>query len=104
MSDEQIDNIEAAMAQVAASMTPSVAPTNKDDEPADKQVLIRANEVDKERWKRAADREQVSLSQWIRDTLNAKAGEALDCQHPTNMRRYYPWAEFCLKCNTRLRG
>jgi predicted HicB family RNase H-like nuclease len=105
MSEDEIDNLDAAMDKVAEDLTPSVAPMSKDDDaPADKQVLIRATDHDKERWKRSADKEQVSMSQWIRDTLNAKAVDILDCNHPTNMRRYYPWAEFCLKCNTRLRG
>jgi len=103
--NEETDNLEAAMDKVVETMDMSVAPMLKEDDgPAEKQVLIRAPEADKERWKRASEKAGVSMSQWIRDALNDKAGESLDCQHPTNMRRYYPWAEFCLQCNTRLRG
>lgn len=102
---EEPDNLEAAMDKVVETMSMSVAPMLKEDDgPAEKQVLIRAPEADKERWKRGSDKAGVSLSQWIRDVLNDKASESLDCQHPTNQRRYYPWAEFCLQCNTRLRG
>ncbi|NBO56899.1 MAG: hypothetical protein EBU84_20410, partial [Actinobacteria bacterium] len=59
---------------------------------------------ERERWKAAAEKLGIPLSQFIRDLLNGKATELLDCSHPVNMRRYYPWAEFCLKCDTRLRG
>lgn len=104
MSDDKIDNIEAAMDKVAETLTPVISSGTSEESPSDKQVLIRASEQEKERWKRAAEREHLSLSQFIRDTLNAKAVDVLDCPHPTNMRRFYPWAEFCLKCNLRLRG
>jgi len=75
----------------------------EDDGPADKQVLIRTTEPERERWKQAAEKLQVSLSQFIRDTLNDKSTSLLDCSHPVDQRRFYPWAEFCLKCDTRLK-
>jgi len=105
MEPEQ-DNIEAAMTRVSKSIKPSVAPILKeeDDSPADKQILIRIHDNDRERWKAASDRLAISMSQFIRDTVNEKVGNVLDCPHPLNQRRYYPWAEFCLKCDSRLRG
>ena len=104
MNDEQQDNIEAAMDKVAETLTPTVGYLAKEDDgPADKQVLIRTTEYDKGRWKDAADKIGVSLSQFIRDSLNEKAADVLDCPHPLNLRRWYPWAEFCIKCESRLR-
>jgi hypothetical protein len=101
MSD---DNIEAAMDKVAETLEPTISPLPKEDDgPAPSTVLIRTNDYDKDRWKQAADKVEMSLSQFIRETLNARAVDLLDCAHPTNMRRWYPWAEFCLKCETRLR-
>lgn len=71
-------------------------------DPANRQVLIRANSADHDRWKAAAAKTGVSLSEFIRDTLNKQSAELLDCQHPTHQRRFYPWAEICLACGTRL--
>lgn len=93
------------MDKVAQTLNPTVSTISKEDDgPADKQVLIRTTEPERERWKQAAAKEGVPLSQFIRDVLNTRARELLECTHPTDQRRYYPWAEFCLKCNTRLRG
>ena len=75
-----------------------------DDGPADKQILIRATENDRERWKRAAEKAEVSLSALIRDTMNLKVTDILDCSHPMEFRQEYPWASFCTKCDVRLSG
>jgi len=81
----------------------SVAPMTKDDDgPVDKQVLIRVNEKDRAKWKKAAEVSGVNLSTWIRHVLNAAATDLLECGHPINRRKYYPWAEFCLDCGMRL--
>ena len=99
------DNIEAAMAQVAEDMDLTVSTRVSDDDgPADKQILIRATESDRERWKRAAEVAEVSLSALIRDTMNIKVTDILDCSHPMQFRQSYPWAEFCTKCDVRLSG
>lgn len=99
------DNIEAAMAEVAEGMDLTVSTKVSDDDgPADKQILIRATENDRERWKRAAEVAEVSLSALIRETMNIKVTDILDCSHPQEYRQSYPWAEFCTKCNIRLRG
>ena len=105
MSQENQDNLKAAMDKVAETLTPTVSTINKEDDgPADKQVLIRTTEQEREKWKQAAAKEGVPLSQFIREILNARATELLECTHPVDQRRWYPWAEFCLKCGTRLRG
>ena len=99
------DNVEAAMYEVAESMDLTVSPMAKEDDgPADKQVLIRATERDRERWKRAAEVAGVSLSALVREVMNTKATDILDCSHPPEYRKHYPWAQFCTKCDMRLTG
>jgi hypothetical protein len=98
-------NIRAAIDKVMESGDLSIKPIAKDDGGTiDKQVLIRCTEYERERWKQASEKGGENLSSWIRKTLNDAATNLLDCSHPLNMRRYYPWAEFCLECDTRLRS
>lgn len=105
MSDTPIDNLDAAMEAVASttSMGRSTNTGSSTGDPANRQVLIRANSADHERWKEAAAKNGVSLSEFIRDCLNAKSSEVLDCQHPPTHRLSYPWAEICTACGLRLR-
>ncbi len=105
LTSEDIDasNIAAAMMKVAGTISPTIAPVAKeDDAPIDKSVLIRTTEAERERWKQASSAEQLSLSAWIRNCLNDRAKLALECQHPANMVKRYPWSVTCTKCNTRL--
>lgn len=67
-----------------------------------KQVMIRTAPEDHERWKVAAEREGKTLSDFVRDTVNAATSEILDCQHEDRLE--YPWAAFCKRCGVRLRG
>jgi uncharacterized protein (DUF1778 family) len=99
------DNIAEAMNRVAETLSPTL-PHNtntKDGEYANKQVLLRATENDHGRWKQCADILGISVSEFIRNNCNRVAQEMLECTHPLNLRKTYPWSEFCLKCNTRLR-
>lgn len=99
------DNVEAAMHDLAEGMDLTVSTKVSDDDgPADKQILIRATEHDRERWKRAAEVAEMSLSALIRETMNLKVADILDCSHPPEFRVSYPWAEHCKKCGSRLRG
>jgi predicted DNA-binding protein len=101
--DPEISNLVAAINREAhgdKSISTEVSP---EDGPADKNILVRLTNKDRERWKEASERVGVTMSQLIRDTVNDKVTEIIDCSHPTNMRRYYPWSEFCLKCGTRIR-
>ena len=103
MSEE--NNIQAAVDKLAETMDTSIsAGISDDDGHAIAQIIVRANFNDRERWKAAANKEGKSLAQFIRDVINERVTDILDCSHPTNMRRYYPWAEFCLRCNSRLKG
>lgn len=102
---EDVDNLEAAMDKVASTMKP----TRKSNtgsvpgEPAQKQVLVRATEADHERWKKAAERQGKSMAEFVRDVCNEASKDALECSHPAAWRKKYPWSEFCVKCNTRLK-
>jgi len=98
------DNLKAAVNKLAETIDMSVSAVVGEDGPTTKQIIVRTTDDDHERWKRASQRDGKSMSQFIREVVNSRVSEILDCQHPTNMRRYYPWAEFCLKCNSRLRG
>lgn len=103
MNEEEIvveDNLEMAMDDVAKSIRPTRKPKTgaSDGETAGKQVLLRATEQDHLRWKAAAEKKGVSMAEFIRDAVNIAATELLDCSHPSNMKRFYPWATTCLQC------
>jgi hypothetical protein len=110
MSDEPVvDNIEQAMDAVAENIDMTVAtkaPTDDDQDGvnADKQILIRATRGEHERWKRAAEITNTSMSSMVRNLVNNYVQGVIDCPHPMEYRKSYPWAEFCMKCDTRLRG
>ena len=96
------DNLEAAMHD-EASRTDLTIKSNigtTPGNPANRQVLIRAIPEDHDRWKAAATKLGLSVSEYIRQVANEKAAELLDCQHPNLLR--YPWAVTCLDCGTRL--
>lgn len=97
---EEIDNLEVAMDRVADEIEPTRRNTtgSKKGDPTAKQVLLRATEYDHQRWKDAADKRGVSMSEFIRDAVNAATSDILDCPHPSNMKRFYPWATTCLQC------
>lgn len=103
--DNNQDNLEAAMDKVAETLEPTIAKNigSEPGDPASKQVLIRSTVADHSMWKEAADVKGVSLSEFIRDCLNSEASKILYCQHPSEHRLSYPWAEFCTLCNERLR-
>lgn len=99
------DNIEAAMNHVADTLEPTRSPNTNTEEgkTANKQVIVRATEEDHERWKTAASAEGISLSEFMRNSCNKAAGNILECAHPIEMRKTYPWSERCLSCGKRLR-
>lgn len=104
MSEEQeMSNLVSAIAREAKGDKSVSTEVSPDDGPADKNILIRLTNKDRERWKQASEKMGVTMSQMIRDVVNEKVSDVIDCSHPTNLRRYYPWSEFCLKCRTRLR-
>lgn len=99
------NNIRAAIDKIMESDDLSIRPIAKEDNgTSDKQVLIRTTEQEREYWKSASTASQTTLSSWIRETLNTAARNILECDHPTNMTRFYPWATICTKCGKRLKG
>lgn len=69
--------------------------------PAVVQVLVRVHPDTKERWKAAADLSGKTLSDFIRDAVDAVADPIIDCPHAN--RQVYPWSVICLDCGTRLK-
>jgi hypothetical protein len=67
------------------------------------QVLIRASAESHERWKEAAAKQGVSMAEFVRTAADAAASDALDCAHDAVNRRWYPFAETCLRCGMQLR-
>lgn len=103
VDNQPVDNLEAAMHHEAELIEPTVnRAVGTPGAPAPRQVLFRATASDHDRWKQAAAHLGVSMSEFIRQVCNEKAAELLDCSHPLNMRRWYPWAQFCNKCGQRL--
>lgn len=104
-NQEHDDNIEAAMDKVAETLEPTRKPNtgSAPGEPAMKQVIVRATEHDQERWKQAAERQGVSMAEFVRRVCNEAAAIEIDCPHPMQFRKSYPWSERCTKCNARLR-
>jgi len=102
---EDYDNIEAAMEQVADSLQLTRKPNTGSSagEPVMKQVIVRATHYDQDRWKQAAEKQGVSMAEFVRRVCNEAATEELDCKHPIQYRKSYPWSERCTRCNTRLR-
>jgi hypothetical protein len=100
------DNLVAAMNHVADHVDPTVGSSTgaEPGNPATAQVLVRTTHEDRERWKQAAEARGLSLSDFLRRVIAVAVAEVLDCPHPLQQRRWYPWAEFCLACGNRLRG
>ncbi len=101
MNDQ--DNIDAAMDKVAETLDMSINRNLEDDgEPSQKQVLFRASDREHRRWKEAAVKNKMSMAEFIRETMNKAAELTLDCNHPINARKMYPWANICTLCKARL--
>lgn len=100
-SPEELSNIRVAMDMVAETIEPTVPlSVTEDGGPADKQVLIRTTESERQKWKDASIKEGETLSSWIRKHLNEKADKVLTCQH--ERVKNYPWATICMQCRQRL--
>jgi len=99
------DNLEAAMDAVAESLVPTRGKSTgaSKGEQAQSQILIRATTEDHELIKSAAAHMGVSMSEFVRTTAVDKARTLVQCQHPKEHRRVYPWSEVCLKCHKKLR-
>ena len=74
-----------------------------DDGPRDKQVLIRVSEIQRDPWAKAAEADNLSVSEWLRSMANHRYREIFECTHPIEHRRSYPWSEHCMLCGARIR-
>ena len=81
---------------------PSNTVTEEENKTA--QILVRVSEEEREEWKRAAEVDEVSVSEMIRSTVGSYVKTVLYCTHPKEFRRTYPWSAFCDKCGERLSG
>lgn len=99
-----------AMNDVVSDMTDiDVKPvTPTDDEPgapADKQLLVRCTEAEKDLWKKAAVANNETMAAYVRRVLNEDAQKSTTCSHPRHQVKVYPWGSppfFCLVCKTRI--
>ena len=103
MNDETVfvpDNVEAAMQKVAETIKPTRRPNTGAEEgsSASKQVLIRTTEEDHARWKEASEKQGITLSEFLRNAANFSASDVLDCKHPAEYLKWYPWGKRCTKC------
>jgi len=74
-----------------------------DSGPRDKQVLIRVSELQRDQWQKAAEADNLSVSEWLRSMANHRYREIFECMHPIEHRRSYPWSEHCMLCGARIR-
>lgn len=102
--------VQEAMNEVVSEMGDiSVKPVMPTDEepgvPADKQLLVRCTEAEKELWKNAAAANNETMAAYVRRVLNDDAQRATTCPHPRQHVKVYPWGSpplFCLRCKTRI--
>ena len=71
--------------------------------PRDKQVLIRVSEIQRDQWQKAAEADNLSVSEWLRSMANHRYREIFEYMHPIEHRRSYPWSEHCMLCGARIR-
>jgi hypothetical protein len=88
---------------VDAVLEGEVVPVLAEDEPRDRQVLIRVGETQRSQWQAAAESDGASVSEWLRQMADARWREIYTCTHPLDKRQVYPWSEICLECGTKLR-
>ena len=101
---------EQAMNEVVSEMTDmNIRPVTPTDEepggPADKQLMVRCTQPEKDLWKQAADANTETLASYVRRVLNENAHKSTTCSHPKQFVKFYPWGKpqfYCLSCNTRI--
>jgi hypothetical protein len=98
---ESPDNLAAAVDAVGTNLGRRKKASGADGD--QQQVLIRAPKESHERWKTAAEKQGISMSEFVRTAADQAAADLLDCAHGVEHRRWYPWEEHCLKCGIKLR-
>lgn len=104
MATENNDPVRDAMDEAVAGLdTLGVTPAKvKEGDDQIVQVIVRVPAHTRERWKDAAERNRVSMSEFIRTAADDAASSVLDCPHRS--RRVYPWAQICNDCGARISG
>lgn len=67
------------------------------------QVIVRASEESRTRWKETAALLGISVAQLARNLLDAEATKILDCTHPKPAQRYNQWGAICTVCGQQTR-
>lgn len=101
MTSPDSDNLAAAVDALDTNLGRKRKASGTDGD--QQQVLIRAPRDSHERWKTAAEKQGISMSEFVRTAADRAAAELLDCPHGVQHRRWYPWAELCLHCGVQLR-
>lgn len=98
---EPDEGVLAAAAAAIDDAGPGVSsPTGAEPGEGTVQVIVRVPARTRDRWKDAAERSGVSMSEFVRNAADDRAAPILDCPHRS--RRVYPWAQFCNDCGARL--
>lgn len=92
--------VAAAAAALEDAGTGVSSPTGSAPGEGTVQVIVRVPAATRDRWKEAAEKSGVSMSEFVRASTDDRAAPILDCQHRS--RRVYPWAQFCNDCGARL--
>jgi len=98
------DNLAAAIDHVMENEELTIAPNTGSEpgNPASAQVLIRTTADERDYWKRAAEEMGISMTEFARQSLNFTAKEILECPHPPEAQKWYPWKTMCLKCGEQI--
>ena len=103
---EVVQAMSDVVSEMADTNVKPVMPT--DDEPgspADKQLMVRCTQSEKDLWKKASDASSETLASFVRRILNDAAMRATSCSHPQHLVKFYPWGSpqfFCTGCSKRL--
>lgn len=62
------------------------------------QVIVRASEESRTRWKETAALLGISVAQLARNLLDGEANRILNCTHPKPAQRYNQWGSICTAC------
>jgi len=97
------DELEASEVDAAIEAVLQDEVEERVEGPRDKQVLIRVSELQRDKWQKAAEADNLSVSEWLRSMADFRHREIFECLHPIASRRSYPWSEHCMDCGARLR-
>jgi len=93
------DNLEEAMALVMDTLPLTITQSSGARRGAGTvQVIVRASEESRTRWKETAALLGISVAQLARNLLDGEANRILNCTHPKPAQRYNQWGAICTVC------